>query len=417
MKHMKMKIDTCVVLAAALLLWAAAGVTPCPAQPTKPKAGEPKGPMSQDARKANDGPAGLPGPAVAVSERLKPDRKEYDRLLVAYLASIENVRKLQDQAATDEYKKGLAQERARVQDLARNKAAVLKGLRAECAKGKGRKLDFEGECYEVKNPFIFAASGESAAIVRTLHAGKLFADIRDVLYILNAGRSANLCKEWVTLIEGVLAQSKRDSDVWRKCMMILFTKGNLRQRYHSIVRRWAMEGQNTWPLSALFFRVDARTGRLTPIVTLENLAMAKEFSKAKYKPGIRVLCARFAVRVHDYDTGQYVCEDLLDQKYKGNTDAGPPEEDNYLSYARHAAMVLMFYGIRNERAFRVVYNRARIVTHEPIPPSGHLADRGGHEEQPKTLKFVQEKFGAYVLGRMEVRQARSLIDRVRQWRP
>ncbi len=333
--------------------------------------------MSQDANKANDGPGGPPAPLVGVSERLKPDQKEYDRLLVAYLASIENVRKLQDQAATDEYKKGLAEEQRRVQDLAKNKASVLKGLRAECGKGKGRKLDFRPDRYEAKNPFIFGTSGESAGIVRTLHAGKLFADFRDVLSILNAASSPNLCREWVTLIEGVLAQSKRDSDVWRKCMMILFTKGNLRQRYHSIVRRWAMEGQNTWPLSALFFRVDARTGRLTPIVTLENLAMAKEFSKAKYKPGIRVTCAHYGVRVHDYDTGQHVCEDLLDQKYKGNPDTSPPEEDRYLTYARDAGMVLMFYGIRNERAFRVVYNRARIVTHEPIPRSRHLGDRGG----------------------------------------
>lgn len=372
--------------------------------------------MSQEANKANDAPAGLSVSLVGVSKRLKPDEKEYNHLLVAYLASIENVRELQEQAAIDEYQKGLTEEQRRVQDLTRNKAAALKELRAECRKGKGRKLDFRPDRYEAKNPFIFCTSPESAGIVQTLHAGKLFADMRDVLGILNAGRSPNLCKEWVTLIEGVLAQSKRDSDVWRKCMMMLFTKGNLRQRYHSTVRRWAMKGQNTWPLSGLFFRVDARTGRSMPIVTLENLAMAKEFSKAKYKPEIRVTCARFAVRVHDYDTGQYVCEDILDQKYKGNPDTRPPEEDNYLSYARDAAMVLMFYGIRNERAFRVVYNRARIVTHEPIPRSPHLGDRGGDEEQPKTLKFVEENFGAYVLGRMEVRQAESLIDRVREWK-
>ncbi len=330
----------------------------------------------------------------------------YHRLLIKYLASIERVERERSERQVKEYQEAIAKEKSKAEELAKNKGNVLAKLQTERNKRPTRQLDFIGECYENMNPFIFGTSPESAGIVETLHKGGAFSDFQEVLSRLR--KSPRLTKEWVTFLEKVILGSKQDSPTWNGCVKILYSKGKLRNKYHPTVHSLAVEGQDVSALELLLFTRDAHTGRLKPRITLENLVLLKELSREKYKPGIRVTCAHYTLKIRDYDLSQAICKDLMGQKYKGmqNVDAEPPEEDMVLFAARTAAMTLIFYGLKNERMFQLLYRRATIEDREPTSPMGV-------PPSPDTPKWIS--FTTYVYGRLEVKEAKAFMQMVMKW--
>ena len=357
-------------------------------------------------------------PITSISKPTKASR--YQRLLIKYLANIERIDRKRSAERSKEYQKSLASEKSKAEELVKNKASELAKLQTERNKRPSKKLDFRQDRYENRNSFIFGVSPESASIVETLHKDNAFANIRDVIWILQVAKSQSLCKEWVTFLEGVITESKKKSDTWRACVVLLYSKGNLRKKYHSIIRRFATEQQDVGSLFLMFSRMDVDTGKWVPHVTTENLALVKEMAKKKYKPGIRITCAHYALKIRDYNLSQAICKDLMTQKYKGmqNVDAKPPEEDHYLSYARDAAMILMFYGIKNERMFRLLYDRATIIDREwRVSLSAMMKKQKADPEHAQAYEPKWVSFGAYILGRLEVEAAKTLIEQVDKWNP
>jgi len=342
----------------------------------------------------------------------------YQRLLIKYLANIERIERERSERQVKEYREAVATENRKAEELAKDPAVVLAKLRAEYKKRPSKKIDFRQDRYESINRFIFGMSPQSASIVKKLYREAAFASVLDILWLLGNQKSTYLHEEWISFVQNILVGSEKSSDVWRRCISLLYSRGGGRKEYGLVVRNLAVEQQDAGALSSMFFTINVHTGSLEPIVTTENLALAKELAQAKHSPAIRVTCAHYALKIRDYDLAQDVCERLLTQTYRwmDKPDAPPLEEDRRLSYARRAAMTLMFYGIKNERMFRLLYDRATIIDREPIVSIGDIVAK--QKADPANAQAYEPKwvsFNASAIGQREVDGAKRLIRQVCRW--
>lgn len=354
--------------------------------------------------------------ASATTQKATADSK-YSSLLVTYLKSIEGMERALLAEREKGYQELLVAEQTRIAALAKDEAGVLRGLQEEKAKRKSKKLDFEGEVYENSNSFIFGSSPASARIAKTLLDEGAFRDVGDVIAKLQLNVASDLCKEWVSILKEVRRDSKKDGDLSRLIERLLYRNGQIAYK-DALIDQIENKG-NAAALEAILFVRNLKTGVPEPIINADNLGLVKQYADTKYSPGVRATCAHYALTVRDYSLSLRVSKELLAQEYVGmkNVDAWPPpKEDSELGRAREAIMLLLFYGHKNEEAFRLVYDRATIEDRERTrvsPIEARPRVKGSFPRAARTPpgdKWVM--FTSYVHGQSEVSAAMTLISAI-----
>lgn len=363
---------------------------------------------------------------VFATTQKAPADSKYSALLVKYLKSIEGMERALLAEREKEYQESLAAEQAGIVALAKDEANILRGLQEEKTKRKSKKLDFEGEVYENSKPFIFGSSPASARIVKALIAEEAFRDVGDVIAQLQANATSDLCKEWIAILEEAYRNSKKDSDLSRLIERLLYRSGQTAYR-DALINQIENNG-NAAALEAFLFARDPKTGIPEPIINTDTLHLMKCYADKKYSPGVRATCAHYALEVRDYALSAAICRDLLAETYLGiktrKVTEDVPMQDIWLGHARRAAMLLMFYGHKNEEAFLLIYNRAHVEEQERSKrtPSAYLPLAPGQRPAsvPATIRGQDQdeelwvSFTSYPPGKHEVDTARSLISTLKE---
>ena len=219
-----------------------------------------------------------------------------------------------------------------------------------------------------------------------------------------------------------------DSERRRRLAMLLYAAGYSRGKYHRDVLHLATEQNNTWALDAILFDVDPETGQRSPRVNEENLGLVKRLSARSRQPEIRLICAKCALAVQRPSLAEQICQELMTQRYKSPDSDRSTPDDHALVRARQNAMHFMFYDIRNERAFKLIFDLATLPLLEAkcmpprVPPHGReqvaFKERGQGPIPP--MAAVRENgtwvaFSSTVRGSMDVREAQSLVHLVETW--
>ncbi len=345
----------------------------------------------------NEVPAELPPDMEP--ERGKPQR--YERLLIAYLANIDRLRRERQETSIRAYQKRLRYQEAEALDLVGRGDALLADLQREAAKRRNKKIDFEGECYENHGGIVVPTSDISAGVFRTLYRAD--AVVPEHLIGTLCRRGPFFSADWLSLIKKIGDDAGKDSPLWRTCIKLLYRAGVSRETYRPMLRRMAEQDHDVSALEALFFDIDPEDGTLKKVVTYENLAIMKALAQPGQPPGIRIACAHYATKLHDYTLAESVCLDVFNQPYQGLVQRVSRHlpEDMPLHVARRAAMLLMFYGIRNERAFEAIYARSRI----------HITELAEHRGGDDTGWI---SFDSYVMGEVEIRDADSYVSIIKK---
>ena len=333
-----------------------------------------------------------PPPAHAADKQ--EQRSECERLLVKYLTHIDEIVREREARQVQWYKEKLEGWRKAGEELIGKESEILERLRSLHKRKRRKLLDSEGPCDEMRQ--VVPTCAASARIFTAL-CKEGAVKVSSLVSLFHANAEA-LDKEWVPLLQDIAQNSDKGSRVWRWSTMTLYKAGVSRDKYRPAMVEMATQDGDIVALDALFFDVDSQTGQPRKILSLQNLALMKKLGNKGFPPEMRVTCAYYAADVRDYDLAQGICVDLLSRQYKGfeDTNAPPPEEDGPLYRARHAAMGLMFFGLRNERMFKQIYDRSQII---------HTELRDNATKPPGTWI----SFGSYVVGRMEVNHAQSLI--------
>lgn len=325
---------------------------------------------------------------------------KYDQLLVKYLRNIDRVRRERHQASIREYQARMRRFQEASEQLKDKESELFDSLRKEAEMRRGKKLNFEGECYENRNGVLVPVSEVSGRAFRKLYQ----LDAVEPVIMQRLCKDAQvLSAEWIELVKQIAAGAKEGSVLWRQCIRTLRRAGVSRKSYGRLLRKMADKDNDVQALEEVFFDVNLQTGQLQKVVTHENIVLLKKLAAKDRPPGIRVTCAHFAAKIRDYDLAQSVCLDLLSRPYKGleqRVSGGLPE-DRPLAYARRRAMVLMFWELRNEKSFKTIYDRSRISNSEMRE---HVGDLDG--------KTGWVSFTSYLLAEMEVSHARSLVATV-----
>lgn len=347
------------------------------------------------------------GPDEGVQDRQSlrvPNRSaRYDALLIAYLRRIERIEQEQSAARTRQYQQRLDRFRSESEGLRKTRDDVLAALQREIGLRPAKKIDFDGECYENRSGVVVPVSDDSARVFATIYDMNALA-VPNLLSKL--GENAHtLGNEWRAFVLRLSQDAEKGSPLWRQCVLILYAAGVTRDMYRPALVKMASIDDDLRALETLFFDVDMKTGELVPVITLENLTLMKELSATERAPGIRVCCAHYAVRLNDHSLAETVCSDLLNKLYKGQERRVRAHlmEDMPLVRARHAALCLLFYGLRNEAGFGIVYERSQIRS---LPVSSTGASPKGGDNIP---------FDSYVCAEMEQKYARSLIGEIERF--
>ena len=344
----------------------------------------------------------------------------YEQLLVKYLAHIDQMARPRERREIEFWRETLERFVKIDQRLRGTESQVLEKLRAE-HKRRGRKLfDCEGAMYECS--VVVPTSATSARIFAALHKEDAV-DACSLVGLLSAA-APHLCREWIELVESMVARAEVGSRLWRSGTYALYRAGASRDKHRSALVRMVTDDSDVRALEALFFDVEKQTGRSLRVVTQENLLLLRKLVEGQSHPEVRLTCASYAAAIRDYDLAQAICIDLLSRPYKGwqNTNARPPEEDYPLARARQRAMFLMFYRLRNERMFRLIYDRSRVVHREQAKLARLMIDqqaeklRGRKPTRTDEVRATSDsawlRFDSFRLGRMEVDFAQSLISEV-----
>jgi len=342
----------------------------------------------------------------AYPENEEEQETEFSRLLMKYLENADIILQRAETETTERHLVLLEECRQKGSDLSRDEVKVLKSLRAKVQR-EGRRL-FTSEGPEEEVQYVIPTSESAARVFTTLveEDGVALMQLASLLH-----KDAYLLDQaWVPLLESIVLDGKCDEKAKRYALLSLYKSGMRKDEYRTVLTNWAEEKGDVQALDALLFTCSPDTGGVLPIISPDNLGLMKRLATVDHAPEIRVTCASYACEIRDYDLAQTVCEELLLEPFRGmaNTNAAPPDEDYPLARARLLALELMFYGLRNERMFRLIYDRARIVhselrDHPPAPPA-----ETGSALADGVDKWVS--FGSYVLGRMEVNHARSLLS-------
>jgi hypothetical protein len=340
------------------------------------------------------------GRIPAVAEPAKPQAEQpapsrYDRLLVKYLAGIDEAARLNEQQRIGMYRWHLERWRRTEQELFQDESAALDKLRA-LAKAQGGKL-FRSEGGGEELRYLISTSAASARVFTALCRENLV-DGEELLPFLRGGGPI-LDRAWIPLLQNLAGAARKRTDAWRYGVEALYRAGLAREECRPLLTEIAERDSDVKALHALLFDSDPETGRPVPVISLSNLMLAKKLSAKEFSPEVRVVCASYAAALRDYDLAQSVCKDLLSQRYKGFDEpkAPPPAEDRPLFRARNTALYLMFYQLKNERMFKLIYYRSLELQKE-------------QNDHPGKAPGTWGGFSASVTGQAEVNIAQSLVD-------
>jgi hypothetical protein len=354
-----------------------------------------------DARAVPKRPGGALKRSRQPGRPVEPSR--YERLLARYLDRdrVKEMdalsRALQEERST-EYRKRIASYRQREIEVAGSEASISDRLEGQ-ARQRGRKLLDDA----------FPNSGDDAwsVLIPTSSASaRIFSDLMrkqlvDEYQLVGALRrdAEVLSGEWIAVIQDIAQRAAAGSTTWVEASFILYRVEALKQKYRPTLERLAREKANDAALDLLFFERDRQTGQRRVVITPENDALMRDLAASPH-PEIRVVCADFAAETGNLPLAESVCAELLSTPYRGLTDrvATPSQEDRILARARERAMSILFAKVRNEGAFRLVFDISAL-------PQSQFASR---EEDTRGHK-AWVRADAYVLMRMETEQARSLM--------
>ena len=331
----------------------------------------------------------------------KPDnsepQSEYKPLLAKYKANIEKLRHEAKESRTRFYQKEVERMHQAALEISGKESQVLDKLRAERQRRHGRKLDFNGEVYE--STVVIPSSDVSARVFAKL-LEEDGVDTCQLLVTLNM-RPCILSQEWISLLKKVVGKAQPYSPTWQLGIKTLYKSGESRSKYRPLLKRIVTEDGDFVALHMLLFDTDKKTGSPIPVQTRENRVLVKALLNRNSPPDIRFTCAEYAAATGDPGLAEDICIELLSRRYKGldNPDAPSPPEDSLLCRARVAALRLMFYELRTERAFKFIYDRSRIAWTET--------------EHPETIKGYKFIFSGY--GELEVGCAEALIGGVKDY--
>jgi len=350
----------------------------------------------------------------------------YGPLLRRYLARVAQKAQERTQREIDGHKRTTAYVEQSAEHIEKREAQILAKLRAVLRSRPGLRLN-DAEGHADPNsiyPYVVGLSPASARILEILHAEGAIGDIANVLTVLSF--RPRICNEYAALIERLIGAAGTGSERRRKLAMLLYAAGYSRAKYHQDVLYLATERDNTWALEAIFFDVGPETGLRIPRVTQENLDLMEKLSAGSCHPEIRLVCAKYALAVQRSALAEQICQELMAQSYTApDSDVWWAQADSALTRARQNAMYLMFYEIRNERAFKQIFDLAKLpaLGRRCMPPPGRPHRGEGAppgERSPRTIPpraivkadGTWAAFSSFPRGRMDVETAQSLISGV-----
>jgi hypothetical protein len=327
----------------------------------------------------------------------------YDRLLARYLdkdhvKAMDALSKAWQERSSAEYRERIASYRQREMEIAGSEASASERLQGQ-AKQRGRKLldDAFPSSEDYVWRVLIPTSSTSARIFSDLMRKQLV-DEYQLVGVLRRDAEV-LSDEWIAVIQDIAQRAAAGSTTWVEASFILYRVEALKEKYRPTLERLAREQANDTALDLLFFERDRQTGQRRVVITPENDALMRDLAASPH-PGIRVVCADFAAETGNLPLAESVCAELLSTPYQGlaNPNATPSQEDRILARARERAMSILFAKVRNEGAFRLVFDISAL-------PQSQFASK---EEDTRGHK-TWVRADAYVLMRMEIEQARSLM--------
>lgn len=243
-------------------------------------------------------------PAADRAAGERSSQSEYDRLLIQYLASIDDTVEIRRGNRVSDYKALLKRWRKADEDIAQRESEILNKL---VAKARGDEIIFgsEGPCEE--SHLVIPTSAASARLFRALHAKKAVEGL--VLVSLLGSHPQVLHQEWIPFLEGVATAAQKDSRLHKCAVKTLYRAGVSREKYRPDLLRMIRRDSHTPALDVLFFDIDEETGEASKVVTHGNLSLLKELGRRESPPEIRVTCAHYATEIRDYDLAQSICVD------------------------------------------------------------------------------------------------------------
>lgn len=284
---------------------------------------------------------------------------QYERLLVLYLANIEEIVKTRQDEREADFKETLLSLHERAAYLEKNGESIIAQLRAGAKKNPGGKLDPPDPAAVTIWPYVLAESSVSARLISKLYDECLLNSMFSAFSSIE--RQPVLCQEWVNLIEKAIQQNAKDPSLVDRLAILLYTKGVSREQYRDRLRTMAMKKNDLKALCTLLFEENGKTGRINPIVSKDNLDLMRQLIIEDRPPQIRIACAHYATRVYEYHLAEETCWQVFSKEYHevlhpSGITKEQEEQDSQLYHARDEALVLMFYGIRSERMFKRIYN-------------------------------------------------------------
>lgn len=316
------------------------------------------------------------------------------RLFERYTANIDRMARTRRNSQVSEYRRRVSVLTKASGQLSGNEDQAKEYLRAAFRQRNGRKLSFDGEAKETT---LLVPSSDVSARIFTELVDEQVVDPNALLIALRA-RRLPLSHGWAPLLRRFTdGQSNYETKVISTKM--LYEMGDHGHGCRDLLESIASSGDAD-ALETLLFSADALTGESRPIKTQQNEMLVSKLSAEGAPPEIRVVCARYDLATGKRQQAEEICSDVVSQSYRwlddpnvGDPGLSPPAEDDQLYRAKVAALDLLFYDIRNQHAFGLVYRKSRQAWTETE-----------HPEQIKGHKLV---FSPH--GRLEIQYAESLI--------
>lgn len=323
---------------------------------------------------------------------------EYKALSAKYLANVDRLADERREMERNSYRHTLDGARRAGSQVDARESQILADFRAKIRRGGRKTLGFEDDVAVVLVP----TSDASARIAAALLADDAI-DPSD-LACLAVGYPSLLSPGWLSLLQDIAAKADLASQTWECAARALCAAGVSREKYRAGLQRLAVGKADDVALTALFFDIDRQTGEDRPVRGPENLALMRKLADPKSDPEVRLVCARYSAAIGDKALAEAICTQLLSAQYKSLNDpeGETPDEDLALGRAKSLAMILMFYRLRNERAFRAIYDLSRLPEIEQ-----EMVESG---QAPSDWIPTYRDPGV----KLDVDQAQGLVDQVRQ---
>lgn len=328
----------------------------------------------------------------------------FELLVVRYLNDIQAVAQQKRNLLIEQRQNDLQEMEKVSTRVATNETQILSDLRAQAASRPNRKLLFYAESPE--RILLLPSSPAAARIARALYSDGLIGSTP--LYAM-FNQAEALVPEWVSLF--MMLQSKHidGSNEWDTGAKLLFKANAGREKYQNRIIEMAKNG-DAEALKLLLFQTSKETGEQISIVSAGNLKLIREIANRPLSSSIefyaaKLVCAKYAILLRDYDLPLKVCTEILALKFVSqDTSKIDIEKDMPIFDAKRRSLDLLFYEVKNEEALKIVYDRSRIVgieskKYESVLPRG-LADL-------TSQKWVS--YSAHPAARLEIDFAQSLI--------